>query len=119
MLSIRQASFGDKTLIEQLVGIAIEDLAVDAGFQVLGNAKSKISPELLKQFQQKLQSLSSEKLFIDFTGENYTFYESIQMTFTDDGKGDGYIPKMVLNNCPELLRRYRQRASLMIKKRTG
>jgi len=89
---------GTKTLIEQLVGIATESLLAEAGLQIIDNAKGKLSPEVLKHFQENLQSLSSEKSFIDLTGEKFTFHESIQMTFTDDGKGDGYIPQISVEN---------------------
>ena len=85
---------GTKTLIQQLVGIGIECLIAEAGMQIIDNAKGKLSPEVLKHFQENLQTLSSEKSFIDFTGEKFNFHEGIQMTFTDDGKGDGYIPQI-------------------------
>jgi len=85
---------GTKTLIEQLVGIAIERLLAEAGLQIIDNAKGKLSPEALKHFQENLQSLSSEKSFIDLSGEKFAFHEGIQMTFTDDGKGDGYVPQI-------------------------
>lgn len=85
---------GTKTLIEQLVGIAIESLLAEAGLQIIDNTKEELSPEVLKHFQENLQSLSSEKSFLDLTGEKFNFHEGIQMTFTDDGKGDGYIPQI-------------------------
>ena len=77
---------GTKTVIEQLVGIAIESLFAEAGLQVIDNAKGKLSPEVLKHFQENLQSLSSEKSFIDLTGEKFNFYEHTRGSniFNDD-----------------------------------
>ena len=83
---------GRKTLIEQLVGIAVCQLAFDSCFQIFDETTQ--DPNLLRYYQQEFSELSTEQIFIiDFTGEKLAFYESIQRTFTDDGKGDGYIPK--------------------------
>jgi len=83
---------GRKTLIEQLVGIAVCQLAFDSCFQIFDETTQ--DPNILRYYQQEFSELSTEQIFIiDFTGEKLAFYESIQRTFTDDGKGDGYIPK--------------------------
>jgi len=83
---------GPKTLIEQLVGIAIRGLALQAGFQILD--KEKPNPDLLKDFQLQLENLSSSKSYIiDFTAEKLFVYDHIQRIFTDDGQGNGHIPK--------------------------
>ena len=81
---------GPKTLIEQLVGIAIRALAIDAGFQILD--KQNPASDLLKNFQQKL-SLRQESP-IDFTAEKFSAYDIIQRIFTDDGTGGGHIPEL-------------------------
>lgn len=81
---------GPRILIEQLVGIALRAIAVQSGFQILDGAK--IQPDLLKDFQEKLQKLSSEEKFvIDFTTEKFMIFDSIQRMFTDDGKGGGHV----------------------------
>ncbi len=81
---------GPRILIEQLVGIALRAIAVQSGFQILDGAK--IQPDLLKDFQKKLQKLSSEEKFvIDFTTEKFMIFDSIQRMFTDDGKGGGHV----------------------------
>jgi len=85
---------GTKTLIEQLVGLAIESLLAETGLQIIDNTKEELDPKVLKRFQENLQSLSFEKSLLDLTGEKLNFHEAIQMTFTDDGKGDGYIPQV-------------------------
>jgi len=81
---------GPKTLIEQLVGIAIRALPVNATFQILD--KQEPDSDLLKDFQQKL-SLRQESP-IDFTAEKFSAYDIIQTIFTDDGTGGGHIPEL-------------------------
>jgi len=81
---------GPRILIEQLVGIGIGAIAVQSGFQILDGAE--IRPDLLKDFQEKLQKLSSEdKFVIDLTTEKFMILDSIQRMFTDDGKGGGHV----------------------------
>lgn len=84
---------GPKTLIEQIVGIGIRTLAADAAFQILD--KQEPDSDLLKDFQQKLQKLSSgQKFVINFTAEKFSAYDIIQRIFTDDGTGGGHIPEL-------------------------
>jgi hypothetical protein len=81
---------GTKTLIEQLVGIAIKGLAVKVSFQILDNTEP--SPELLENFQQELQKLSlKQDYIIDFTFDKLLVYDIIQRMFTDDGKSGGHV----------------------------
>ena len=81
---------GPKTLINQLVGISVSALAVQSSFQIIYNMRP--SSDLLKNFQQQLQSLLTQRRFVmDFTGEKLVFYDSVQRLFTDDGDGDGHI----------------------------
>ena len=82
---------GPKTLIEQLVGIAIRALAVDASFQILDKQKS--AANVLEDLQEQLQMISSQQeCVIDFTAEKLSIYDIIQRIFPDDGKGGGRIP---------------------------
>jgi hypothetical protein len=84
---------GPKTLIEQLVGLAIRSIATNAAFQILD--KENPTPDLLKDFQLQLQKFSSqEKFTFDFTAEKFSAYDIIQRMFTDDGKGGGHIPEL-------------------------
>ena len=83
---------GPKTLIEQLVGIGLKGYTFKTAFNILD--RTKLKPDLLRYFQQKFTELSTEQsCIIDFTAEKLAVYDGIQMTFTDDGKGGGYVPK--------------------------
>jgi len=97
---------GTKTLIEQLAGIAISANAVLNGLEILD--KTKPNPDSLKDFQFQLKLLSERQIYIiDFTAEKLLAYDGIQMTFTDDGKGGGYVPKVGIDqikNPPEPLK---------------
>jgi len=81
---------GPKTLVHQLVGIAISAAAVESGFQILNNTQP--ASNSLKNFQQQLQSLSSPNRFIiDFAAEKLMNYDAFQRLFTDDGRGNGHM----------------------------
>jgi len=83
---------GPKVLIKQLVGVTISSIAVQTAFQILDRATPE--PDLLGNFQQRFQTLSSKGMFVvDFTAEKLLVYDSIQRMFTDDGKGSGHIPE--------------------------
>ncbi|MHC4259204.1 MAG: hypothetical protein ACYSTF_02150 [Planctomycetota bacterium] len=82
---------GTKTLIEQLVGIAIRVFAVNVGFQILDKQTS--AANALEDLQEQLQMVSSQQeCVIDFTAEKFSVYDIIQRVFSDDGKGGGRIP---------------------------
>jgi len=93
---------GPIVLIEQLVGIAVREFALQAGFQILD--RTSPPPDLLKDFQQQLEMLYTKQSYvIDFTAEKYTIYDSIQMAFTDDGEGSGHIRKAELRGIKNML----------------
>ncbi|MDD5380156.1 MAG: hypothetical protein PHG53_00750 [Phycisphaerae bacterium] len=79
-----------KTLIEQLVGIGVGQLALNTGLQILD--KTDISPQLLENFQHQIEESShTRNPIIDFTAERMMFYDKVQRLFTDDGQGDGRL----------------------------
>ncbi len=95
-----------KTLVEQLVGMAVSQLAFDSCFQILD--KTKPDPSLLRFYQQEFSVIVDEVSFvIDFTAEKLAVYDGTQRTFTDNGKGNGYIPKATIEqmiNPPDALK---------------
>jgi len=97
---------GRKTLIEQLFGIAVSGLTFSSGLQILD--KTTPDPNLLRYYQQEFTELFNKQSFvIDFTAEKLADYDGIQRTFTDNGKGDGYIPKASIEqmvNPPDVLK---------------
>ncbi|MCJ7638630.1 MAG: hypothetical protein MUO70_01875 [Euryarchaeota archaeon] len=81
---------GQGLLVEQLVGVAIEALGHSEIFQVSG--KVDVPPEVLKSVQQKLQNqFRNEKPIICIDAEKAFWYDGIQRSFTDDGKGGGRV----------------------------
>ena len=97
-----------KILIEQLVGIALKGLAVNSGFQILGKAKTNPEAEILRDFQKRLEGLSSERTFVDFSWDRLAVYDGIQRTFTDDGEGDGYMPKACIKEFVQQPSKFRE-----------
>jgi hypothetical protein len=81
---------GQGLLIEQLVGVAIEALGHSEIFQVL--EKVDVLPEVLKSVQRKLRNqFRNEKPIICIDAEKVFWYDQIQRSFTDDGKGGGRV----------------------------
>ena len=85
---------GDKTLIEQLVGIAIEALAVRTIRDIVG--EYEIDSTVLADFQRDFEQIIADENFtISFKAERLTMYDEIQRCFTSDriGKGHLYLPR--------------------------
>jgi len=81
---------GQGLMVEQLVGVAIEALAHDVIFAVL--QKVDVPADTLQSVQQQLQKQFSQQYpVISLEGEKVFWYDQIQRTFTDDGKGDGRV----------------------------
>jgi len=81
---------GPKTLVEQLVGIAIRSIAVQTTFIILD--RTKMDRASLKTLQRQIEQLSTDESYIpDMRVEKFAMLDIIQRVFTDDGKGDGRI----------------------------
>jgi len=91
--SVALMRFGDHLLghgllIEQLVGIAIEALAHNAVFMLLD--RIDVPADVLKSTQEKLdKQFGKQEPVISLEAEKVFWYDAIQRTFTDDGKGGG------------------------------
>ncbi len=85
---------GNKTLIEQLVGIAIEALSVRTIREIVGEYEidSAILADLQRDFEQ---IIDDENFAISYKAERLTMYDEIQRCFTSDriGKGHLYLPR--------------------------
>ncbi len=83
---------GKGLLIEQLVGIASEALAI-YDFEII-LTKVDVPTELLKDTQQRLsEDYAGHTNIINFEGEKAFWYDTIQRGFTDDGTGNGRVLK--------------------------
>ena len=81
---------GQRTLVEQLVGIAIEALACNASFTILQEKEPDSST--LQAFQGEFEKLiASDTFTIDFEVEKFFVYDFIQRYFTDNGCGSGHF----------------------------
>jgi hypothetical protein len=77
-------------LIEQLVGVAVESLALGEIGKILKNVD--VTGDTLKMVQEELAvQIEGHEPIISLTGEKVFWYDEIQRTFTDDGKGDGRV----------------------------
>jgi len=77
-------------LIEQLVGVAIEGVAYSRMFHILYDQPNVPGP-VLEHARNQLRGLYDEdRSVVSFDGEKALWYDNIQRTFTDDGKGGGH-----------------------------
>jgi D-alanyl-D-alanine dipeptidase len=81
---------GNITLVEQLVGIAIEALSVQAIRNILGSYE--IDTAILAALQQDMeQAIAGENFAVNFAAEKLFIYDEIQRTFTDDSLIGGHL----------------------------
>ena len=79
---------GHGLLIEQLAGIAIEGLANGTTFMVLD--RIDVPEDILKSTYQELnEQFDTEEPVLSMEAEKVFWYDQIQRTFTDDGRGGG------------------------------
>ena len=101
-----------KPLVEQSMGLGVKNQTLCFAFFIL--KKSEPSDIYLTELQLGLKEISErEKIPIDFTLERPFFHDLIQRNFTNDGTGNGRIPRaffgdrgkpdLILRNlgCPE------------------
>jgi hypothetical protein len=85
----RMIKQGEKNLVEQLVGIAVEATAISNIRQIMQHYK--IDVPLLAQFQQEFEKAYADEDFTtNMTLEKYLVYDEIQRCFTD-GLGGGHL----------------------------
>jgi hypothetical protein len=81
---------GPRSLIEQIVGIAIQSLSLKNALVILSN--QQIDDTLLKRFQDELEILSDKDFHtIDYKVERFMGLDFIQRCYTDDGDGSGHL----------------------------
>jgi len=87
---------GNKTIIEQLVGIAIEALAVQTLRDILSEYQTKAAAlaTLQKDFEQ---IITGEDFIVSLKAEKMFLYDEIQRCFTADRIGEGhlYLPRVI------------------------
>jgi hypothetical protein len=85
-------------LIEQLVGVAIQALAIVNAQTILSNAD--LDGATLGQFQQKFQRLKDETVYAcDFETEKFFMLDFIQRCYTDNSRGSGHMIPGKLMEC--------------------
>jgi len=81
---------GEKTLIEQLVGIAIEALAAKNARELMH--RYEIKPQQLEGFQSKFdEAYEGEDFTMRLLFEKLCVYDEIQRSFTEDRLGGGHL----------------------------
>jgi hypothetical protein len=81
---------GPRVLIEQLVGTAIQALAIENARTILSN--TDLDSATLERFQQKFQKLKDETIYTaNFETEKFFMLDVIQRCYTDNGRGSGHM----------------------------
>jgi len=81
---------GDKTLIEQLVGIAIEALSVRTIRDIVG--EYEIDSTILADFQRNFEQIIADENFaVSLEAEKLFVYDEIQRCFTEGRFGGGHL----------------------------
>jgi hypothetical protein len=81
---------GKGALVEQLVGMGIERLGNTCIFTILNN--TQVPAPILRKTRQTLeQYYKANERIINLDIEKTLYYEYIQRSFTDDGKGNGRV----------------------------
>jgi hypothetical protein len=90
---------GEKTLVEQLVGMAIEPISLKTTRQILDT--NKIDSNTLAGFQQRLQNLiENEDFKPNFRFDKLCMFDEIQRCFTDSRFGPSHLyPKRIRLLC--------------------
>ena len=81
---------GPRTLVEQLVGWAIQAKSVGTAFIILQH--QQVEASLLKNFQADIENLMAKETYTtDYTTERFFILDFIQRCYTDNGKGSGHL----------------------------
>jgi len=79
---------GPRTLVEQLLGLAMRAMAVGNVRIVL--AECEIEGQALAHFNKQLEKIVAKDIYkIDFQAEKFFYRDIIQRCFTDNGRGSG------------------------------
>jgi hypothetical protein len=93
---------GDKTLIEQLVGIALEALATGTLREILW--EHKIESSKLAALQRDLERMIAHEDFtMSLKAERLFVYDEIQRAFTGGPGSDHIIPERIQQLAPEIM----------------
>jgi membrane protease YdiL (CAAX protease family) len=91
---------GPKPVISQLTGVGVRRIACKTGFWIIYNIE--MNSEQIDSFRIQFERLLRErKTTLDLTCEKLTLYDNIQRVFTDDGNGNGHIPRLELKEAKE------------------
>jgi len=81
-----------KPLVEQVMGLEMKEVTLSVAYFIL--EKTESSDVYLTELQLGLKAISErEKIPIDFTLERLFFQDVIQRNFSNDGTGNGRIPR--------------------------
>jgi hypothetical protein len=81
----------DAFLVDQLVGIAMFGVAIDAAGTILTDSPQVFSEAQLRELAHRIAAYRGGSVAVDFETERMMFDDLLQRAFTDDGQGNGRI----------------------------
>jgi hypothetical protein len=79
------------TLVEQLIGMAIFNFAMDNLGRILASTPAVFTDDQLTKLVHRIAAFRDRAPAVDFSGERMMFDDILQRAYTDDGNGDGRI----------------------------
>ncbi len=81
---------GTRTLVEQLVGMAIQGISIKSVFVILDN--QDVDSQILKDLQVRLEEFMAEDTYIiNYKVERFCGLDFLQRCYTDNGRGSGHM----------------------------
>jgi hypothetical protein len=81
---------GPRSLIEQLVGMGIQNLSTRSILVILNN--QKVDSQLLRNLQTRFDELMAEDAYtVDYKVERFGMLDFIQRCYTNNGRGSGHM----------------------------
>ncbi len=78
-------------LISNLVGIAIQHLAINTTAEIIHDYPDLFTDDQLRELAHRHAAFMQGQPLVNFTGERWFFEDVVQRVYTDDGNGHGHI----------------------------
>jgi hypothetical protein len=92
LVSLSEQQFEpDAMLVEQMVGLAMHNIAADEAGRILADKPAVLDDKQLLDLAHRLAAYRNGQMPIDFSGEQLLFDDILQRVYTDDGRGNGRI----------------------------
>ena len=103
MLGIAHQAAEDPFLISNLVGISIYAGTIHTTAQIMHEYPDLLDDAQLQELSHRFAAFMGGTIRVDLTAERWTFEDTIQRIYTDDGHGNGHITATGIRNLENML----------------